>query len=68
MGLCFNCDEKFCPGHRCKKLFVIEGIYTGEEEEDDGGTDLSAKELEPTTEEFGVPKISLNALTGVSTP
>ena len=20
-GLCFNCDEKFAPGHRCKKLF-----------------------------------------------
>jgi hypothetical protein len=55
MGLCFNCDEKFRPGHRCKKLFVIEGIYTGEEEEDDGGTDLSPEELEPTAEEFGVP-------------
>jgi hypothetical protein len=24
-GLCFNCDEKFFLGHRCKKLFVIEG-------------------------------------------
>jgi hypothetical protein len=67
-GLCFNCDEKFRPGHKCKKLFVIEGIYIGEEEKDDGGTYLSAEELEPTTEEFGVPEISLNALTGVSTP
>jgi hypothetical protein len=67
-GLCFNCDEKFHPGHRCKKLFVIEGIYTREEEENDGETDLSAEELEPTAEEFGVPEISLNALTGVSTP
>jgi hypothetical protein len=25
-GLCFNCDERFVPGHHCKKLFVIEGI------------------------------------------
>ncbi len=30
-GLCFNCDEKFFPGHQCKKLFKIEAIY---EEED----------------------------------
>jgi hypothetical protein len=26
-GLCFNSDEKFSPGHRCKKLFRIEGVY-----------------------------------------
>jgi hypothetical protein len=31
-GLCFNCDEKFRPGHRCKKLFLIEGIYPPEED------------------------------------
>jgi len=30
-GLCFDCDEKFFPGHQCKKLFKIEAIY---EEED----------------------------------
>ena len=23
-GLCYNCDERFAPGHRCKKLFVLE--------------------------------------------
>lgn len=23
-GLCYNCDEKFSPGHRCKKLFFID--------------------------------------------
>ena len=28
-GLCFNCDEKFQPGHQCKstKLFLLEGLY-----------------------------------------
>lgn len=26
-GLCFNCDDKFSRGHRCKKLFLIEGVY-----------------------------------------
>jgi hypothetical protein len=25
-GLCFNCDECFIPGYRCKKLFLFEGI------------------------------------------
>ncbi|EPS61632.1 hypothetical protein M569_13164 [Genlisea aurea] len=23
-GLCFHCDEKFTPGHKCKRLFMIE--------------------------------------------
>ena len=28
-GLCFNCDEKFQPGHHCKSatLFLLEGLY-----------------------------------------
>ena len=26
-GLCFNCDEKFTPGHRCRgpQLLLLEG-------------------------------------------
>jgi hypothetical protein len=23
-GLCFNYDEQFIPGHRCKKLYIME--------------------------------------------
>ncbi|CAN0876044.1 Transposon Ty3-I Gag-Pol polyprotein [Linum grandiflorum] len=30
-GLCFNCDEIFAPGHRCKKLFLLELIDEEEE-------------------------------------
>jgi hypothetical protein len=26
-GLCFNSDNKFSLGHRCKKLSWIEGVY-----------------------------------------
>ena len=33
-GLCFNCDEKFVPGRRCKKLFFIEVSWPDEHEED----------------------------------
>jgi len=39
-GLCFNCDERFVPGHKCKgpQLMLLEGSY---EEED------TVYELEP---------------------
>jgi hypothetical protein len=56
-GLCFNCD-KFIPGHRWKKLFVIEGIYTEEEE---GARDDDHDNQDWFGEE---PIISLQALTG----
>lgn len=51
-GLCFNCDAKFTPGHRCAKpqLLLLDG---GTEDDDDEGED----ELE----------ISLHALNGWST-
>ena len=38
-GLCFNCDEKFAPGHRCKELFFIEGCWP-EEDSGDGIGDI----------------------------
>lgn len=25
-GLCYNCDEAYSQGHRCKKLFLLERI------------------------------------------
>ncbi|XP_059441736.1 uncharacterized protein LOC132174039 [Corylus avellana] len=58
-GLCFNCDEKFVPGHRCKKLFLIEGVYADEEnwEEVDVFEERRAEE----------PIISLHANTGTPT-
>ena len=30
-GLCFNCDEKFARGHRCKRLFYIQSADAEEE-------------------------------------
>ncbi|KAA8517098.1 hypothetical protein F0562_017391 [Nyssa sinensis] len=26
-GLCYNCNEKFVPGHQCKKLFLIKACF-----------------------------------------
>ncbi|OMO61303.1 Retrotransposon gag protein [Corchorus olitorius] len=31
-GLCFNCDERFQPGHRCKKLFWLEVMEDNDKE------------------------------------
>lgn len=33
-GLCYNCDEKYVAGHRCKKSFVVEVISFPEEAEE----------------------------------
>jgi hypothetical protein len=32
-GLCYNCDEKFVLGHRCKKLFILEVVGSQVEDE-----------------------------------
>jgi hypothetical protein len=34
-GLCFNCDEKYVRGHRCKRLFYIESADKDGEDEGD---------------------------------
>ncbi|KAI5316982.1 hypothetical protein L3X38_036689 [Prunus dulcis] len=62
-GLCFNCDEKFSPGHRCKKLFLIEGCWPDVEDEAEGEynaeVDLAGEEL---------PEVSIHAIYGARTP
>ncbi|KAA8542489.1 hypothetical protein F0562_023638 [Nyssa sinensis] len=56
-GLCYNYNEKFVFGHRCKKLFLIEACY----EEDDG--DIIMDEEEVTHEDSKeTPEISLHAI------
>ncbi|XP_042487967.1 uncharacterized protein LOC122068169 [Macadamia integrifolia] len=55
-GLCFNCNEKFGPGHRCKKLFLIEGSWSDDEE------DLSESDIIPNDAEL--PEISIHAISG----
>jgi hypothetical protein len=63
-GLCFNCDDKFSPGHKCKKLFLIEGVYEEEAEHPSPAREGEAEE----EEEFEIPEISLHAISGVPTP
>jgi hypothetical protein len=59
-GLCFNCDEKFVPGHRCAKLFWLEL-------KDEEGVSLEGvtENLEEyCDDEEEPPAISLHAITG----
>jgi hypothetical protein len=72
-GLCYNCDEKYFPGHKCKEknLFMAISKDVSEEEVE---TPLVSElpetigitpSLDPPEVE---PVISLNALTGFSAP
>lgn len=62
-GLCFNCNEKFGPGHRCKKLFLIEGSWPEEESDNDEGTeDHECRDM------VEMPEISLHAICGAQAP
>ena len=53
--LCYNCDEKYTMGHKCKKLFFIEL-----EEENEEAIEEEYEEETPT--------ISLHAVVGVQSP
>ena len=59
-GLCYNCNDKFAPGHRCKKLFLIEACN----DEDDGDVVMDVE----LVEENEVPGISLHAMSGSDAP
>lgn len=60
MGLCFSCDERYSPGHKCKKsqLLLMEG--EGDEDDDDEEFVDSQETVEP--------EISLQSLTGWGSP
>ena len=63
-GLCYNCDEKFGSGHRCKtqQVFILETVADAEESAE--VEDASNEEEESAT----TPEISLHALSGIATP
>jgi hypothetical protein len=72
-GLCYNCDDKYFPGHKCKeqKIFMAifedilkEDVETPLVSESPKITDITPPSDPPEVE----PVISLNALTGFSTP
>ena len=72
-GLYYNCDEKYFPGHKCKEQMLFMTISEDISEEDvetplvsesPKTTDITPPSDPPEVE----PIISLNSLTGFSTP
>lgn len=70
-GLCFRCDEKFTPGHRCARaggtVMLIDSLEDEEAEEDDEAVDDEPEDQE-TEEEEVPPQISLHAYSGSVAP
>ncbi|XP_024028604.1 uncharacterized protein LOC112093764 [Morus notabilis] len=63
-GLCYRCDEKYGPGHRCKNQ-QLQVLLVSEEEEEKVEDSVEAGEP-PIEEAEGMAGISLNSLMGVS--
>lgn len=61
-GLCFNCDERFTPGHRCKGRASL--LYLEVEDNSSEKVDTSVVDLNLQQEEELSPEISLNAFLG----
>jgi len=61
-GLCFYCDERYVPGHRCSwpQMFMMVDVQQKEE-----GEDLDMEIVEP---EEDIPEISFHALVGTNHP
>lgn len=60
-GLCYHCDEKFFPGHNCKKLFILQGDWIEDNNVEDELKDI----LEAGGEyEQEIPSISYHAFFG----
>lgn len=62
LDLCYNCDEKFCHNHNCKRLFFL--AWDGEV---DPGEEAAIDILKEASTLDETPEISLHALTGVRT-
>ncbi|GJZ63642.1 transposon ty3-G gag-pol polyprotein [Tanacetum coccineum] len=63
-GLCYYCDDKYSPGHRCTKpqFFMIQDLET--EEEPPPFTDSAAAADYPEPQ----PEVSFHAITGTNHP
>eukprot|EP00253_Pinus_taeda_P013335 PITA_13335 len=70
-GLCYYCDEKYSPSHKCKepKFFQIDATDNSSIEEDPPLEEQEAIEEDNQKEIVSDdPVISLNALAGISSP
>jgi len=61
-GLCYNCDEPYVQGHKCKRLFYLEAADYIVKEPDDSDDDK-----QPMNTAAAPPTISLAAIAGIRT-
>ncbi|RVX15868.1 Retrovirus-related Pol polyprotein from transposon 297 [Vitis vinifera] len=66
-GLCFKCEEKFSPGHRCKKQLRVLLVHE-DEDKDDNQFDGRATEEPALIELKDAVELSLNSVVGLTTP
>jgi hypothetical protein len=72
-GLCYNCDDKYFLGHKCKEQNIFMAISEEISEKDEETPSMSespeSTDITPPSDPPEVdPVISLNALTSFSTP
>ena len=72
-GLCYNCDDKYFSGHKCKEqkffMAISEDILEEDVETPLVSKSLYSTDITPPLDSLEVePVISLNALTGFSAP
>ncbi|KAK8919028.1 hypothetical protein KSP39_PZI021331 [Platanthera zijinensis] len=70
-GLCFWCDNKFTPEHRClerRQSYTLEFVSDGIEEDDMGGDTPHIEDLTLTEEqeEEATPHVSVHTLDGTT--
>ncbi|RVW65002.1 Retrovirus-related Pol polyprotein from transposon 297 [Vitis vinifera] len=66
-GLCFNCNERFTPGHKCQapQLMLLEGCIQEDETPEEMGGVNTTREISEIEEDGNgkEPEITLHALT-----
>jgi hypothetical protein len=72
-GLCYNCDDKYFPGHKCKEQNLFMAIFEEILEEDEETPSVSESpeltDITPPSDPLEVePIISLNVIIGFSAP
>ncbi|GAV81771.1 hypothetical protein CFOL_v3_25224 [Cephalotus follicularis] len=67
-GLCFNCDEKYKAGHKCKPEFLLLQVDDEEELEENNQAELEVLQGEDSVIEELSHEISLLAMAGKYSP
>lgn len=68
-GLCYNCDEKLTPNHKCKTqwLYLMDGSWPRQEGSGEDEPD-SEEDWEPESNIDATTQVSLYAVLGEPTP